>query len=94
MVTLCGTINGGNRVCDVWLTFGGISQERKLDWFPRLRTSSLDTTGEDADTLDKWSALFQEATAEINATCASLKALQMRKLRTGQDHALLTLVMS
>ncbi|CAG7731913.1 unnamed protein product [Allacma fusca] len=52
-------------------------KERDLDWFPRLRTSSLDTTDSDSD-LDKLSSLLQEATNDFRNAFATLKSLEAR----------------
>ena len=58
-------------------------QERKLDWFPRLRTSSLDTVDSDSSAFEikKLSSLLEDTKHDLKTVCTDIKALQ-RNVRT------------
>lgn len=53
-------------------------RERKLEWFPRLRTSSLDTVDADSSAFEikKLSTLLEDTKEDLKTVCTDMKALQ------------------
>lgn len=55
-----------------------MKQEKNLDWFPRLRTSSLDTIDSDTSTYEikKLSSLLEDTKFDLKSVHSDLKNLQ------------------
>lgn len=53
-------------------------QERKLDWFPRLRTAALNTDDQDSSAFEikKLSSLLEDTKYDLKVVCGDLKHLE------------------